>query len=470
MVIAAMAILALTLMLVGTALTSASLRFRTAHQSSRWAQASQAAEAGVEIAMQSANANSWIVDDWSGEPGAVGAAPVTREVTLDGNPALRNHVSTLIAVDKIDMGGNQWLRIRATGSADVLGGAISGLDAEDARLRKMSLRFDRDAGGVAAAPKSSRRIEILAGPRATRPFQHAFVSKELFDLQPNTSVDSFDSRDPNKSAMIGGNGYGFYDPAKRQQNGDIATLDSIHVWNLNLAHVWGDVRTPNGNVVGQSNVHGAVDTGFNSVIPDEISPNWLTVTQHHGAVSNTNIAIVAGTEDSPGRHKFSSINFTEAGRNIHVQNPPGETESWVELWVEGDTFIAGLSQTGIQVDRGVHCTIHFGARVDVDGSNGGYGIKNGSQLASRMVVRAYGGSSGSIQDFILKNTDFWGVVSAPWYKAKFDLPNKHVHGSFLTWQFDVSDYAQLHYDEALTDLELGTANGFSVKSWVEAVR
>src|SRR5258708_6119590 len=78
----ALAILALTLIAVGASLFEASNRFQTGHQSSRWSQAEQAAEAGADIAMMTAQKTSWTTDGWSGAPGAPGASPVTKTVTL----------------------------------------------------------------------------------------------------------------------------------------------------------------------------------------------------------------------------------------------------------------------------------------------------------------------------------------------------------------------------------------------------
>lgn len=467
MIVAAMAVIALTLLLVSTALTTAMMRYRTAHQSSRWAQASQAAEAGVELALITANANTWVTDGWSGVPGAVGSPPVTRAVTL-GTGA--NEIAATIAVDRVMMGTEPWLRIRSAGLSALPGGRLAGIDPEDTRLRRLSLRFDRVTGLATSVARSTRQVEVLAGPRASRPFRHAFVSKQRFDIQPNASVDSYDSRDGTKSNLALFNDYGVYDPAKRQQNGDIATNDAQSVWNLNFAHIWGDVNTPTGSVSGQANVHGAVNSGFNMAIADETSPDWTTVTQNHGPIANTNVTIVAGTQNAPARHKFTSVTLTDPYRNIRIQNPPGETQSWAEIWVEGDALISGVAQAGIQIDPGVSCVIHFGGNVYIDGSNGSYGLSNGSQLASRLAVRAYGGGIGSIRSFILKNSDFWGAVSAPWYQVQFDVPGRQIHGSFVTWQFMLSDFAQIHYDEALANFALGQASGFEVRSWIEAVR
>jgi hypothetical protein len=471
-VLAALAVLAVTLAFVAVALETARNGFRTTHQSSRWSQAAHAAEAGAEIGLVTAQKASWIADGWSGAPGAPGAAAVTKTITLSTGVPATGPITTTVAVDKIAMGSTQWLRIRATGKVNVFGGAVAGSDTRDTMLRKLSLRRDRQSGAALSAPQTTRTVEILAESAALRPFKYAFASKALFDIHALTVTDSYDSSDPTKSNFTPFTTYGVYDVAKRQSNGDVATVDPLNDWNLNNAHIWGDVLMPTTtkNAVGTANVHGSVTKGFTFNFPDEVSPGWTTVTQNHGAVTNVSKSFTGGTQASPTRHKFSSLNLSNDNRSVRVSNPAGQTESWVEIWVEGDLFIDGKSQTGIKLDPGVHATIYFGGKVEIKGGGGGYGLSNDSKLPSNLIVRAYGGSSGAVKDFIIAYTDFWGVVSAPWYKVKFDMNNRDVSGSFLAWQFDASDGTRLHYDEALAGLGHGAGAGWKVRSWVEAVR
>jgi hypothetical protein len=468
--VSVLGILAVVLVLVGTALNIARHNFRTGHQSSRWSQAMHAAEAGAEIGLMTAQKNSWTTDEWSGAPGSPGAAAVTKTVTLSAGVPSAGLITTTVAVDKVSMGGAQWLRIRSRGFATLAGGAAPGIDARDAMLRKLSLRRDRKSGAVVTTPQATREVEILAAPKAARPFKYSFISKELFDIHTNTTSDSYDSSDPNKSNFTPFTTYGIYDAAKRQTNGDVGTIDALHTWNLNDARIWGDVLTPTGDVDHSANVSGSVTDDLTFTFPDEVSPGWTVVTTNHGIVTNVSKSLTGGTQASPTRHKFTSINLSSDTKNIRIRNPVGQTESWIELWVTGDVFIDGKNQTGIKIDPGVHATIHFGSKVEIKGGGGGYALSNDSKLPANLIVRAYGGSSGAIKDMIIAYTDFWGVVSAPWYKVKFDMSGKHVHGSFLSWQFDCSDGTNLHYDEALGNLELGQGSGYEVRSWVEAVR
>lgn len=468
-VLAVLGVLTLTLTLVGAALTTASHRFRTSHQSSRWSQAGHAAEAGAEIAMLSLQKNSWVADGWSGAPGSPGAAPVTKTVTLVNSGTGILPVTTNISADKISMNGSHWVRIRSTGIANLAGGAVAGVDQSDVTLRKLSLRYDRSTGSSIATPRATRTVEVLAEPKVARPFRYSMISKKVSSFHTGSHTDSFDSSDPSKSNFGTFGTYGVYNKSSSQGHGDIGTIDPS-LWDVNKAHIDGDVLTPTGNAIGTSHITGSVINDFTFTFPVETAPTWASVTQNHGVVINSSKTLTGGTQAAPTRHKFSSIDLSEKNRNISISNPSGQSESWIEVWVTGDLTIGKGSNTGINIAPGVNAVFYLGGNVDVVGNGGGYGIRNGSQLASRLIIRAYGGDSGNILDFFLDREDFHAVVSAPWYRVEFDMPGRDIIGSFLAWQFDVSSGAKFHYDEALAHLGHGQSSNYAVRSWVEAVR
>lgn len=477
--VGALLVLTITLTLVGLALSTAVNRYRTSHHSVKWAQAQHAAEAGVEITLATANKNSWISDGWSAAPGDPGEAAVTKSITLATAVSTTGVVIADVSVDTLLLNGRNWLRIRSTGIAEMSGGAVADMDSRDVMLRKVSLLSDRNTGAALTTPRSTRSIEILAFPSADTPFQRMFVSKELNDIHGLTVVDSFDSRDSLKSSSFSDHGfasYGIYptdaESSKRQANGDIATLDGSHVWNLNDAYIYGDVYTPNPAATNvdpghDDNVQGTFYPDFTFEFPEQAAPTEFYVVQ--SSLSNSNRTLTAGsTEDSPTRYKIPSINLAESNKSLRISNPAGASESWVEVWVPGDVIVDAKSQCGIRIDPGVHVTFHFGSKVEVKGGSGGYAIQNGNNLASTVLINAYGGSSGSHPDFILTNATFYGVVMAQHYKTKLDKSN--FIGALLVWQLDGSDYAKLHFDEALRDFQYGEESSHTVASWVEAVR
>src|SRR5205823_4488193 len=98
----------------------------------------------------------------------------------------------------------------------------------------------------------TRLLEIIAAPVA---IDSALVAKGLVTLNNyNIVIDSFDSRDQNKSTN------GQYDPVKRQQNGDIATDGQII--EAGNAWVYGDAETNAGVVLDGAHVTGEQRTDF----------------------------------------------------------------------------------------------------------------------------------------------------------------------------------------------------------------
>jgi hypothetical protein len=193
------------------------------------------------------------------------------------------------------------------------------------------------------------------------------------------------------------------------------------------------------------------------------------VTQNHGIITDVSRTIAGGTKTNPTRHKFTSIAMTSVGKTLVIQNPAGQTESWIEVWVTGDIFVDGKNGNGIKIDPGVHATIHFGGNVNITAFNNGHGLATGSKRPEDLILRGYGGSSSALNNFNI-NGDFWGVVSAPWYRVQFEGVSRHVHGSFVSQYFGIGDGVSLHYDEALAKLSHGTGSGWVVRSFVEAVR
>lgn len=319
--LATLAILALTSMVVGSALMEAMSRYRTSHHSSCWVQAAPAAEAGVELALMSANNNTWTAHGWSAAPGAPGTGAVTKNFPLSAGVSATGPISVDVSVEKITVSGEEWLRIRSTGRADISGGAIAGVDSQDVMLRKVSLRQDRTTNtSVGTTPRATRTIEVLAKPKALRPFKYSFVARELFNFQAGSHADSYDSRSPAKSDFSRFSTHGVYSTPKRQEQGSAATLDATHAWDLQAAHVYGDVLSPHGDVVNDNTVHGTVRSGFTFEFPEELPPTWTTVTQNHGVVTNASKALRGGTQASPTRHKFTSIELTSNSKNIIVTN------------------------------------------------------------------------------------------------------------------------------------------------------
>src|SRR5205814_3071307 len=173
----------------------------------------------------------------------------------------------------------QYYRIRTVGTIPITGPARTSDNPQDTKLRRLSLRWERFTNGVLAphlltTPHISRRIEAIVRPVSS--FDQAIMSVGVVDLtNQNIVVDSYDSTDPTKSTN------GLYDAAKRQQNGDIAT--DGNVIDAGNAHIYGDVATNSGTVVGAANITGTErDDFYQEPIPVG-APSWSA---YNSTVSN----------------------------------------------------------------------------------------------------------------------------------------------------------------------------------------
>ena len=451
-VLAALAIVAVTLVLVGTALSQARHRFRTSHQSSRWSQAEHAAEAGAELALLTAQKSSWATDGWPSVPGAPGAAAVVKTFTLStGVP-----VNASVSVDQVTLNGANWLRIRSTGQADLSGGAVAGLDPQDVLLRKLSLRKDRATGvSVGAAPRATRTVEILAEPLAKSPFKRSMLLDKKFNMSGGW-VDSYDSSDPAKSTG------GLYDVAKRQSNGDVGINDTQGASDLGGAPVYGDLNYNGAAPANTSGVTGAIAGSFNDPVAPVLAPTWTTFNATPTVIS-TSMTLTGGTKSAPALYKVSSVTVP-GGKVLTMAPHAAGAESYIEVWVTGKFTTSGSGY--ILQQPGVHVTYHIEGDVTVSGSS----FNNQSNIAANNLINVISPAAGVTQKVTVSGSGvFIGAINAP--GADYTVSGSgSLSGAFIGKTMKITGGANVHYDEALGRASIGASGSYRVASWVETVR
>ena len=452
-ILAALAILAVTMVAVGAALFEASHRFRASHQSTRWAQAAQAAEAGAEIALMTAQKYSWSADGWSGAPGAPGASPVIKSIALDAGVPGAGSIVASMAVDTIDIGGSEWLRIRAKGIADLAGGARAGIDPRDVLLRKLSLKTDRDTGSTVTSPQATRTIEILA--RSKSPFDRAVLLDKELNMSGGGWIDSFDSSDPTKSTSS------LYDIAKRQSNGHVDVNDTRGVSDLAGTYVYGNVAYSGPAILNTNNVQGTVSAPFSKAVRSVSAPGW-TIFNPLPTIINNTATLTGGTPASPALYKVSSVNIS-GGKVLTLAPHAVGVESYAEIWVSGNFTTSGDGY--ILQQPGVHVTYHIEGDITVSGSS----FDNQSNVAGNNIIEVVSPPAGVSQTVTVSGTGaLIGAINAP--GADFTLSGAtDLSGAVIGKTMNISVGASIHYDEALANMS-GSHDGFSVRSWTEAVR
>src|SRR3982750_4136645 len=198
-------------------------KYQNALQTATWQEALLGAESGIDLAIVELRKSlypppnhAW--EGWNNSPAdgvssyglttipnsGLGGTPMTIEANVDAPASL---------IDPNN--GWQYYRIRTIGTMPITGPARSADNKQDTRLRRLSLRFERFTNGVLTArsittPQVCRRAEAIVSPVSS--FAMAAMSVGTMDLtNQNIVIDSYDSRDANKSTN------GLYDAAKRQE-------------------------------------------------------------------------------------------------------------------------------------------------------------------------------------------------------------------------------------------------------------
>lgn len=455
--LAALGVLALTSMVIGAALYEARDRYRTCHHSLRWSQAAHAAEAGVELALMSAQQDSWVADGWPAAPGSPGGAAQTKSFSLSDGGIGSGSTTAEVSVDKIDMSGVEWLRIRSVGLADLGGSALAGGDPQDVMLRKLSLRQDRTTGtSVGTMPRATRMLEVLAQPRTKSPYVRPVLLDQKFSSSGG-EVDSFDSSDPAKSTG------GIYDVAKRQSNGEVGINDTMGTSNFGSAFIYGNVGYTGAAPTNMDNVQGTVSSSFNDPVNPVSTPTWTTFNATPTLITST-MTLTGGTKASPARYKVSSVNLG-SGKVLTVVPHAAGAESYVEVWVTGDFTTSGSGY--IEQQPGVHVTYHIAGDVTVKRSS----FHNQTNLAANNLLKVISPAVGVNQKVNISGTGAMiGVVDAPG-AAVTASGSGSMSGAIIGKSLTVSGGGTFHYDEALLKLA-GTEilPGYQVASVVEAVR
>ena len=434
---------------------------------------------------------------------------------------------------------NQAYRIRSTGLSDLPGLARAASDKRDTQLRRLSLVWDRTvgfatSGARVARPQATRTIEVIAKPESV--YEYGMIAEINFKLHKKTFIDGFNSNYPDTSSN------GKYDPTKRTPDGGTILAnrwkkkpkpDGAHEkFDVNHATVYGDLLV-NGslkNVKNYEGVQGDKVTNMSVDTPTNLAPVWPSVTANFAtldgkipdalkatyktaekqakaggpaaqfaAASATAAAELAakgielpGGADSanPTRYKVEKIGIDKKGESIVLSNPPGVTESWIEIWVTEEMVIEKGGT--IFVANGVHAKIYLEGKKneikDTKAAKGGFILESGfagdlqligieqAQDVKKETDEEYSPKkrSGKIS---ITDADFTGVINAPDYDVDFKpkdwdkddtIYGAQLYGSVVGRKVKIGNGADYHYDQALS--EIGSILSYSFAGWNELER
>ena len=352
----------------------------------------------------------------------------------------------------------QYYRIRTVGTIRITGPARTSDNPQDTKLRRLSLRWERFTNGILTprlltAPQVSRRVEAVVRPVSA--FDQAIMSVGVVDLtNQNIVVDSYDSTDPTKSTN------GLYDPAKRQENGDIATDGQLI--EAGNAQIYGDVATNAGTVSGAANITGVERTDFYQEPIPVGAPSWSTWNSSPSSVTGTTTINADATKGSAAsRYTLSSISLS-GNKTLTVAGNPNGSQTYIEIYVTGDISVSGTGQ--IVVQPGVTATIYFAGNVDISGN----GVLNSNNQPSDLMLYGIQPPTDTSEHVSIGgNSQITASVYAPGHDVTVNGggTNGHVYGSVVGKTVTMTGVSNLHYDERLG--ATGMVNNYKIVSWFE---
>jgi hypothetical protein len=471
-----------------TSLYIASQNANSVAQTASWQRALGGAESAVDQAIAALNSATWT--NWvtisgsvpnlqpqpgptptvaSGPPGSnqynylsnslssqVSQYQVSNAITTAGEGS--NTISMWTTIDTaglpLDSNGNQWYRIRATGTTATAGPPRVSNQRLDNDLRKIGLRFDRKTSNALSSPQATRTIEVIVQALAQSIWVRGITLQSTITMSGGGLIDSFNSSDPFKSTN------GTYDPTKRQSHGDVATINSGNS-NLNNTYVYGNLTYSGSAVKNTTNVQGTISTPFNATIPATSDPGWASgmwdssITQVNGTATLT-----AGTKTAPTRFKLSQINVSGGNILTLAANSDG-TDSYIEIWVTGKMTTSGTGY--ITQDPKVHVTYWVDNDITLSGSS----YLNQSGLAQDVTINGVGTGHKTT---ISGSAAFVGVIDAPGFDVTLS-GSGGLSGALIGNSLNISGGASLHYDEALNTNGASSGIGnYAFASWFEDTR
>jgi len=522
LIIALLTITILT-MICATSLYVTSQNANATTQTTSWQQALAGAEAAVDQAMNALNRSSTgNAGAWTGWYTVTGslpkAKPTDNTTPATGAPAVgqynyyvppslslqgeaSNTMKMWVTVDPVASSfatsAGQSYRIRATGLVGAPGPARVSNQKLDNDLRKISLRFDRSAGGTVTTPQASRTIEVVAQPTTTTTSNGTMgiVTRNAFTVGGGSRIDSFNSTDkinfPNgtytltawqaawqsaQTDLKSGNSTLVQmgtNLANELSGGNVGIINSTGSNLNNGPYVYGSLTYSGPALKGKTkNIYGTISTPFNATVSQVKAPTGTALPlPAPGANNAITINIPAGTtQQAPVLYQGSlpqNASIVVNSPRDPVTNLPLPGTAYVELSVTGDLNIAGNGSTNGTFTQDSHVNTAFYVQGNI--TLAGNSITNGSGLAQNFIVYGVTPTDGSARTASVSgNGTFIGVVDAPAYDISY-TGNGDVVGALLGNTLNVSGNGNLHYDEAL-DSKLGffsSAATYSYASWFE---
>lgn len=236
-------------------------------------------------------------------------------------------------------------------------------------------------------------------------------------------------------------------------------------------HVGTNSSTPGSiELKNHTEIFGNATSGLKSV-PDSIitDPGSVIYGEKKAFSESHELVSVSTPQGLPPRGSYDLA----SGGNVFISES-GEYSSFilranstVTITANVTLYIAGIfemnSNSYFNIADGVNATIYFGGSFSMASNSA---INNSTKDPTLLAILGTDSFTGEMN--WPSNTDFWGVVYVP--RATINMTtNENFYGSLVANRINMNSTGQIHYDEALKNLEIDVVveKPYYVKSWKE---
>lgn len=280
-------------------------------------------------------------------------------------------------------------------------------------------------------------------------FSVAAFGNDGLELQGSSMIDSYDSR-------IGEYGVEINGEENIGSQGHVATNSNADpcIKLSNSAEIFGNATSGP-----ESDPESSIVTNDSSVIYGEKkafseSQELVSVSTPQGLPTRGSYDLASG----------GNVDISESGEYssfILRANSSVTITSNVTLYIAG--IFEMNSNSYFNIADGVNATIYFGSSFSMASNSA---INNSTKDPTTLAILGTDSFTGEMN--WPANTNFWGVVYVP--RATINMTtNENFYGSLVANNINMNSTGQIHYDEALKNLEIDVVveKPYYVKSWRE---
>jgi Tfp pilus assembly protein PilX len=394
----------------------------------------------------------YLVSNTTAPPNSTPFPNLTFSTGTEGNNSVSGWMTIDTAGLPLDKNGNQWYRVRATGTAGVPGLKRVSNQRLDDNLRKFSLIFDRKAGVTVSSPVASRTIEVIAAPEPKNVLAYSVVLRNSINMNGNTFIDSFNSNN------------GPWSLAQRLNHATVATTNSTNS-NLHNEALYGSLAYSGPTIAGTGGVTGTISTPFNASPSPAPTPVWTTTPNTYtGAPALAGLLAATGTGWGVNATQVKiNGDFITNGGTLTIANGNGSNPAYIEIWVTGQfSTTNALTQS-----QGVYVKWYVNGNISTGG--GSYVNQNTASYTSFIGLGSRQGNppseTGTVS--ISGNSNMVAVVNAPGYDVTI-TGTGDMSGSLTANSLSMIGSGDFHYDEALAPPNSSNSiANYSFASWFE---